>query len=82
MYIYCKLIVFCDILAFKFLFRHVTVLLDQLDTSESQWENVAQHILDCNDTLPKSERAETFRRIKEFYFGENNISLKNVIKVS
>lgn len=68
----------------KALIMFFTVLLQQLDVINENWGNVAQHVLDCNYTLSSAEKLETFRRIKEFYFGDEDISfakVKELIKV-
>lgn len=57
-----------------------TVLLPQLDTVDEQWESVAQHVLDCNYTLSNAEKLDTFRKVREFYFGNERVSFANVDK--
>lgn len=51
-------------------------LLDYLEAIEEQWYSIAQDVLDCNYTLSIGDRNETFRKIKNFYFGNMSISIE------
>lgn len=49
--------------------RFVLVLYDSIDEIDEIWREVAPYILDCNDTLPETQRDKFAKKVKECYIG-------------
>lgn len=60
-------------------------MLNVLDEVENQWDKVLPHILDYNYTVDDTKKSSLARKLKQFYFGQEELSRKNFnkfIKVS
>ena len=60
---------------------NVSDFIEDLDYVDKNWEDLAPKFLEFNYTLHPSQWAPVSKKIKQFYFGDDHFSKKNVLKL-